>query len=145
MSKANVSYEAITGTGIGFDSNSIVLDHAQMTDVTTTGTFVWTEAIPDNALRYACMVETLETYNAATTVAVGIADAGQTWTSAGTGTCTTLGYKNLFPYGAATIVTGAASGTAGGESIHVTLTTADYTAITSGKIRVTVYYLATEV
>ncbi|GAG53336.1 unnamed protein product, partial [marine sediment metagenome] len=32
-----------------------------------------------------------------------------------------------------------------GESVHVTLTTADYTLITSGKVKITVYYLATEI
>jgi hypothetical protein len=91
-------------------------------------------------------VETLETFNEAVTVAVGITAAANEWTSATTGTCTTKGYENLFPYGATTIVTGAASGTAAGESVHVTLTHgSDYTDITSGKIRVTVYYLATEI
>ena len=145
MSKQNESYEAIIGTGVGFASRSIEIDYSRFTDVTTTGAFEWTTVIPNYAIRYACLVETLETFNEAVTVAVGITAAANTWTSATTGTCTTIGYKNLFPYGAATIVTGAASATAGGESVHVTLTHgSDFTLITSGKIRVTVYYLATE-
>jgi len=143
MSIENVQFEAVT-KGIGIVSKEIILDHANFTDVTTTGTYEWTDVIPPYSLRLGCMVETLETFNAATTVAVGITAAANEWTSATTGTCTTIGYKHLFPYGAATIITGEETTTAGGESVHITLTTADYTAIVAGRIKLKVFYLATQ-
>lgn len=144
MSKANAAYEHVVGEGIGIMCSEIELDHSVFTDVTTTGSFEWTSVIPPYSLRLGCLVETMETFNAATTVAVGITAAANEWTSATTGTCTTLGYKHLFPYGAATIITGEETTTSGGESVHVTLTTADYTLITAGKIKLKVFYLATQ-
>ncbi len=143
MSIENVQFEAVA-KGAGIMSKEIELSYDVFTDVTTTGSYEWTKVIPPYALRLGCVVETLETFNAATTVAVGITAADNTWTSATTGTCTTIGYKGAFPYGAATIITGAFATTAGGESVHITLTTADYTLITSGKIKLKVFYLATQ-
>jgi hypothetical protein len=145
MSKANAAYEHVEGSGAGIVTKEIILDHSNMTDSgSTTGTYNWTYAVPPYGLRLACLVETLETFNAACTVAVGITAAGNTWTSATTGTCTTIGYKHLFPYGAATIITGAEHTTAAGESVHVTLTVASWAAITSGKIKLRILYLATQ-
>jgi len=143
MSIQNVQYEAVTH-GAGIMSAEIELDHGIFTDVTTTGSFEWSSVIPPYSLRLGCLVTTTETFNAATTVAVGITAADNTWTSATTGTCTTIGYKGAFPYGATTIITGAFSGSTA-ESVHVTLTTADYTAITSGKIKLKVFFIATQV
>lgn len=144
MTIESSQYQAVT-KGAGIMSSEIELDHSAFTDSgSATGTLEWTKAIPPYALRLGCIVETLETFNVVTTVAVGITAAGNTWTSATTGTCTTIGYKTAFPYGAATIITGAFATTAGGESVHVTLTVADYTLVTSGKIKVKVFYLATQ-
>ncbi|MCJ7828916.1 MAG: hypothetical protein MUP81_04160 [Dehalococcoidia bacterium] len=144
MSKQNVQYEGVTGHGVGIMSAEIELDHAMMTDSgSTTGTYDWTNPIPPYSLRLGCVVETLETYSAACTVAVGITAAANEWTSATTGTCTTLGYKHVFPYGAATIITGQENTAA--ESVHITLTVADWTLITTGRIKVKVFFLATQV
>ena len=143
--KQTMAYQATEGTGIGFASASFELDHSQFTDSTTTGSKELTKVIPPYALRYAVLVETLETFNEAVTIAIGITAAGNTWTSATTGTCTTIGYKHLFPYGATTIVTGAEHTTAAGESVHITLTHgSDYTLITSGKIKITLFWLQTQ-
>ena len=142
MSKQNVQYSGVV-KGAGIVSQEIILDHANMTDSTTTGSFEWTLAVPAYSIRMACVVETIETFNEAVTVAVGITAAGNTWTSATTGTCTTIGYKHVFPYGAATIITGAENTAV--ESVHITLTHAtDYTLITTGKIKVKIIYLATQ-
>ena len=144
MSKENVGYEAVEGIGIGIKSAEFILDHSQFTDVTTTGSKEITKVIPPYSLRLACKVETLETWSAAITVGVGITAAGTTWTSAAaTATAETIGFKAYCPYGAATIITGAFSG-ATAESVHVTITCADYTLITSGKVKITVFYLATQ-
>ena len=145
MTRQNAGYEAVAGTGIGIKSAEFILDHSQFTDSTTTGKKELTYVIPPYSLRLCCLVETLETFNEAVTIAIGITDAGNTWTSATTGTCTTLGYKHLFPYGAATIITGEEHTTAAGESVHVTLTHAtDFTNITTGKVKIKLFYLATQ-
>lgn len=146
MSKANVAYEQVVGEGAGIMCAEIELDHSVFTDSGTTGTFEWSSIIPPYSLRLGCVVETLETFNAATSVTIGITAAANEWTAAAaaTYTCTTIGYKVALPYGAATIVTGAFSGSTA-ESVHITLTTADYTLITSGKIKVKIFYLATQV
>lgn len=142
MSKQNIQYQAVE-KGAGIVTKEITLDHSNFTDVTTTGSYEWTLAIAPYSLRMACLVETIETFNEAVTVAVGITAAGNTWTSATTGTCTTLGYKHLFPYGATTIITGAENTAV--ESVHITLTHgSDYTLITSGKIKLKVIYLSTQ-
>ena len=145
MSRQNVQLEAVS-KGAGIVSQEIILDHSNMTDSTTTGKYNWTFATPAYALRLACVVETLEDFNVDLTVAVGIADAGNTWSSATTGSITaSTKYKHLFPYGAATIITGAEHTTTAGESVHITLTHAsDYTLVTTGKIKVKIIYLQTE-
>jgi hypothetical protein len=143
--KQTMAYQATEGTGIGFASASFTLSYSQFTATGATGLKELTKVIPPYALRYAVLVETLETFNAAVTISIGITSTGATWTSATTGTCTTIGYKHLFPYGAATIVTGAEHTTTAGESVHVMLTHAsDYTLITSGKVRITLFWLQTQ-
>jgi len=143
--KRTIGYQGVVGAGCGIMTREFILDHSVFTDSTTTGSYEIPDVIPMYALRMAVLVETLETFNEAVTIAVGITAAGNTWTSATTGTCTTIGYKHLFPYGAATIITGAESTTSGGESVHVTLTHgSDYTLITSGKVKIKVIYLATQ-
>ena len=145
MSKQNVQYSGVV-KGAGIVSQEIILDHANMTDSTTTGKYEWTYATPAYALRMAVLVETLETFNVDLTVAIGITNAGNTWTSATTGSITAdTAYKHLFPYGAATIITGAEHTTTAGESVHITLTHAsDYTLVTSGKMKIKIIYLATQ-
>ena len=140
----SLSYGEVASTGMGIKSSTFELDHSQFTDVTTTGSKEITLVVPPRSLRLACIVETTETWSAAITVGVGIAAAGTTWTSAAaTATAETLGFKAYCPYGAATIITGAFSGSTA-ESVHVTITCADYTLITSGKVKITVFYLATQ-
>lgn len=144
MSKQNVSYSHIEGEGVGIGCIEVTLDHSVFTDATTTGAYQISSAIPPYSLRLGCVVETIEAFNEAVTVAVGITAAANEWTSATTGTCTALAYKGAFPYGAATIITGAFSGSTA-ESVHVTLTHgSDFTLITSGKIKLKVFYLATQ-
>lgn len=143
--KHNIGYQGVVGAGTGIMTREFIIDHSVVTDGgSTTGTYEIPDIIPPYSLRLGVLVETLETFNAATTIAVGIAASGSTWTSATTGTCTTIGYKHLFPYGAATIITGAESTTSDGEHIYITFTTADWGAITSGKVKIRVIYLATQ-
>lgn len=143
MTIENVQWQSVTH-GAGIMSAEIEIDHSSFTDSTTTGKFDWTNPIPPYSLRLGCLVETTEVFNEAVTVAVGITDAANEWTSATTGTCTALGYKAAFPYGAATIITGAFSGSTE-ESVHITLTHgSDYTLITTGKIKLRVFFLATQ-
>jgi hypothetical protein len=144
--KQTMAYQATEGTGIGFASASFILNYNQFTTSTTTGKKELTKVVPAYALRYAVLVETLDTFNEQVTIAIGIADAGNTWTSATTGTlAASTAYKHLFPYGAATIVTGAEHTTTAGESVHITLTHgSSYALITSGKIKVTLFWLQTQ-
>lgn len=147
--KQSAAYEMITGAGVGLASTSFILGKSNFVDGGgTQATLELVNAVPAYAQRIGVLVETLESYASSgvanvTTIAVGITNTGNTWTSATTGTCTTIGYKVLFLYGATTVVTGLP--TTAKESVFVTLTTtAAFSTLTTGKVKVTVIYLATQ-
>jgi hypothetical protein len=145
--KQSSSYEYITGSTCGLASTSVTLGLKNFTDSgSTTGRVEIKNAVPAYAIRVGVLIETLETFNAATSIGVGLSTGTTEWTSGAAITsyvCTTLGYKIFLPYGATTVVTGLA--TTATESVWVALSQASaFSTLTTGKVKVTVIYLATQ-
>jgi len=141
--KQNLGYQYVVGTGAGIMTKTIELSVAAFTDgAGADGVYTWASAVPKHAIGLGSVVETLTTFNVATTVLVGQTSAEDEWTAnAATAATTTIGTKIVSIYATApAVVTTTSAGT-----VYVTIRHAsDFTLVTAGKIRVTLIFLATQ-
>lgn len=143
MSTANVSAESIKNCGVGFGAVREVISYNQFTDGgSTTATYNMKKQIPAGSLVLGSKVNVLASFNAATSAVLGIqSNAYSGNTTHNIKTVANNLVKAAFISTDAGIV---AVPTATTVALTVT-TNGNFSTVTTGKIEVWVFYLATNV